>query len=62
VKLQYSNPGIGMPTYCVTAAIREDARKDIRALLAERVLRPIGVADEEWSAGYNRTFTVEGLQ
>src|SRR5262245_58648012 len=60
-KLQYSNPGIGMLTYCVTAAIREGERKDIRTLLAERVLRPIGVYDEEWSVGYNRTFTVDGL-
>ncbi len=60
-KLQYSNPGIAMLTYCVTAAIREDERKDIRALLAERVLRPIGVSDDEWSVGYNRTFTVDGL-
>jgi CubicO group peptidase (beta-lactamase class C family) len=60
-KLQYSNPGIAMLTYCVTAAIREGEHKDIRALLAERVLRPIGVSDEEWSVGYNRTFAVDGL-
>jgi len=60
-KLQYSNPGIAMLTYCVTAAIRGSASKEIRALLAERVLRPIGVSDEEWSVGYNRTFTVDGL-
>src|SRR5262249_8651197 len=43
------------------AAIREGERKNIRTLLAERVLRPIGVSDEEWSVGYNRTFTVDGL-
>ena len=60
-KLQYSNPGIAMLTYCVTAAIREGAHKDIRTLLGERVLRPIGVPDEEWSVGYNKTFTVDGL-
>jgi CubicO group peptidase (beta-lactamase class C family) len=60
-KLQYSNPGIALLTYCVTAAIRDGAHKDIRTLLGERVLRPIGVPDEEWSVGYDKTFTVDGL-
>src|SRR5262249_53454877 len=59
--LQYSNPGIRMLTYCVTAAIKDTKHKDIRTLLRERVMKPIGVADKEWSAGYGQTFTVDGL-
>src|SRR2546421_8085083 len=35
-KLQYSNPGLGMMAYCVTAAIRGGEHKDIRTLLRER--------------------------
>lgn len=60
-KLQYSNPGIGMLTYCVTAAIQDGPHKDIRTLLRERVMRPIGVPDKEWSCGYGQTPVVEGL-
>src|SRR5207248_11504323 len=60
-KLQYSNPGIGMLTYAVTAALRGAPQKDVRTLLRERVLRPVGVPDAEWSAGYGKTFTVDGL-
>jgi CubicO group peptidase (beta-lactamase class C family) len=60
-KLQYSNPGIGMMTYCVTAAIRDGAQKDIRTLLRDRVMRPIGVPEDEWSVGYGKTFVVDGL-
>jgi len=60
-KLQYSNPGIAMLTYCVTAAIKDTPHHDIRTLLRERVMRPIGAPDEEWSAGYGKTFTVNGL-
>lgn len=60
-KLQYSNPGIGMLTYCVTAAIQQSEHKDIRTLLRERVMRPIGVLDEEWSVGYGKTFMVDSL-
>ena len=60
-KLQYSNPGIGMLTYCVTAAIQDSECKDIRTLLRRRVMQPIGVSDNEWSCGYNKTYTVNGL-
>jgi CubicO group peptidase (beta-lactamase class C family) len=53
-QLQYSNPGSGMLTYCVTAALKDAERRDVRSLLKERVMRPIGVADAEWSAGYRK--------
>ncbi|HJQ78848.1 MAG TPA: serine hydrolase [Lacipirellulaceae bacterium] len=58
---QYSNPGIAMLSYVVTAAIRDAPIKDLRTLLRERVMRPIGVPDKEWSCGYGRTFDVAGL-
>ncbi|MFO1501326.1 MAG: serine hydrolase domain-containing protein [Verrucomicrobiota bacterium] len=60
-KLEYSNPGIGMMAYCVTAAIRGGAQEDIRTLLRQRVMRPIGILDKEWSVGYGQTFLVDGL-
>lgn len=60
-RMQYSNPGIAMLTYCVTAALRDIPPKDIRTLLRDRVMRPIGVPGAEWSVGYGKTYTVEGL-
>jgi CubicO group peptidase (beta-lactamase class C family) len=57
----YSNPGIAMLTYCTTAAIKDGPDKDVRTLLRERVMRPIGVADNEWSVGYGQTVDVDGL-
>jgi CubicO group peptidase (beta-lactamase class C family) len=60
-KLSYSNPGIGMLTYAVTAALRDAPVKDVRTLLRERIMRPLGVADADWSCGYNQTFTVDHL-
>jgi CubicO group peptidase (beta-lactamase class C family) len=53
----YSNPGIAMLTYATTAALK----KDVRTVLRDRVMRPIGVRDSEWSAGYGQTTTVDGL-
>jgi hypothetical protein len=57
----YSNPGIAMLTYTVTASLAGTRLPDIRALLAERVLAPLGVPDAEWSVGYGQTFVVDGL-
>src|SRR5207247_873522 len=58
---QYSNPGMAMLGYVVTAALKGSPQKDLRSLLRERVLRPIGVADDECSVGYGHTFDVDGL-
>jgi CubicO group peptidase (beta-lactamase class C family) len=60
-EMRYSNPGIALLTYCVTASLRDAPQKDIRSLLRDRVLRPIGVLDTEWSAGYGKTSLVDGL-
>lgn len=59
--LQYSNPGIGLMTYCITAALGDGAHKDVRTLLRARVMQPLGVPDDEWSVGYGKTYTVDGL-
>jgi CubicO group peptidase (beta-lactamase class C family) len=60
-RLIYSNPGIAMLGYAVTAALTEAPQHDIRSLLRDRVMRPIGVPDAEWSVGYGETVLVDGL-
>ncbi len=60
-RFAYSNPGIAMLNYAVTAAISQSDTKDIRTCLEERIYRPIGIEDAEVSLGYNRTDTLDGL-
>jgi len=60
-KYAYSNPGMAMLSYAVTASLRDTKHTDIRTLLRERVMRPIGVKDSEWSIGYGKTYKVGGL-
>jgi CubicO group peptidase (beta-lactamase class C family) len=60
-RFQYSNPGIAMLTYALTSALPQGGERDARTLLRDRVMRPIGVNDGEWSIGYAATDTVEGL-
>jgi CubicO group peptidase (beta-lactamase class C family) len=57
----YSNPGMAMLSYAVTAALKGTKHTDVRTLLRERIMRPIGVKDSDWSIGYGKTFEVSGL-
>jgi CubicO group peptidase (beta-lactamase class C family) len=57
----YSNPGIAMLNYAVTAAIKDTEQKDIRTYLQERIYRPIGIEDKEYSLGYGQTYMINGL-
>ncbi|WP_347246566.1 serine hydrolase [Thermogutta sp.] len=60
-RFHYSNPGIAMLTYVIAAAMRSAPENNIRNLLRDRVYRPIGLNDDEWSIGYGQTFQVDGL-
>jgi CubicO group peptidase (beta-lactamase class C family) len=54
----YSNPGIGMMGYAVTRVLG----KDLRTVVRERIMAPIGVPEDEWKVGYGgKTWTVDGL-
>ncbi|MHC4586917.1 MAG: serine hydrolase domain-containing protein, partial [Planctomycetota bacterium] len=57
----YSNPGMAMLSYAVTASLQGTKHTDMRTLLRERIMRPIGVKDDEWSVGYGQTYKVNGL-
>jgi CubicO group peptidase (beta-lactamase class C family) len=58
---RYSNPGMAMLSYCLTVSLRGAPEPDLRSLLRERLLRPLGVPDAEWSAGYKGPIHVDGL-
>ncbi|UCD53102.1 MAG: serine hydrolase [Phycisphaerales bacterium] len=58
----YSNPGMGMLSYAVTASLKGSPYSDIRTLLRDRIMRPIGVRDSAWSIGYGKTFEVDRLR
>lgn len=61
-RYQYSNPGMAALAYGVTASLKGRPQTDIQSLLAERVMKPLGVPPNEWSIGYGRTYEVDGLK
>jgi len=57
----YSNPGMALLSYAVTTGLKGTKQTDARTLLRQRIMRPIGVKDSDWSIGYGKTFEVNGL-
>jgi CubicO group peptidase (beta-lactamase class C family) len=55
----YSNPGMASLSYAISASLHGG---DIRALLKERVLKPLGVPEKDWSIGYGQAYEVDGLK
>ena len=55
----YSNPGMAALSYAITASLNGG---DIRTLLKERVLDPLGVPEQHWSIGYGQAYEVDGLK
>lgn len=59
---RYSNPGIGMLNYAVTASLRGSKWKNLREYLKDRVFEPIGIDENEYDIGYGKIFTLDDLQ
>lgn len=57
----YSNPGMGMLAYCVTAALQGTPEQDLRTLLTRRLMEPLGVPPGEWTMSYGKTYPLDGL-
>lgn len=61
-KFAYSNPGFAALAYAITASLYGEPQPDILTLLKRRIMRPIGVADSDWSIGYGKPADMDGLK
>jgi CubicO group peptidase (beta-lactamase class C family) len=57
----YSNPGFAALAYAITASLAGSPYSDIKMLLKDKIMKPLGIPDEEWSIGYNKPFQLDGL-
>ena len=58
---QYSNPGIAMLNYAVSAALQAGEKGDIRTYLRDRIYGPIGIEESEYNLGYGKSYSVDSL-
>lgn len=60
-RFHYSGPGYAVLSYAITASLEQSGHADIRRLLRDRIMRPIGIPDDAWTIGYERSFQHAGL-
>jgi CubicO group peptidase (beta-lactamase class C family) len=60
-RVRYSNPGMALLSYCVTAGLRGAKDADLRSLLKQRIMTPLGVPNAEWSCGYDSATSLDGM-
>lgn len=60
-KFVYSNPGFGALSYAITASLQGTPYPDIRILLQEKIMKPLGIPEAEWSIGYTKPFVIDGM-
>ena len=58
----YSAPGYAALSYVLTSALRDAPERDLRALLRERILHPIGVPDSEWGISARPPSEIDGMR
>ncbi|HUT74652.1 MAG TPA: serine hydrolase [Armatimonadota bacterium] len=58
----YSNPGMAALAYAVTASLRGAPQSDLRALLKQRIMDPIGVPPSDWRIGYEGPSQLDGMK
>ena len=58
---RYSNPGMGMLGYCITASLKGTDDPDLRSLLKHRIMTPLGLPDAQWVMSYGTLVNVDNL-
>lgn len=58
---QYSNPGIAMLNYAVTASLQQSPYKDIATYLDKRIFSRIGIKKGSYFVGYQTNYKVDGM-
>lgn len=61
-RFHYSNPGMAALAYAVTKSLEGTLQPEIRSQLLERLMKPLGIPEEEWSIGYGRAYELDGLK
>jgi CubicO group peptidase (beta-lactamase class C family) len=61
-RFRYSGPAFAPLSYALAHALQDTPTPDLRQLLANKVMRPIGIPDAAWTISYGRTFELDGLR
>lgn len=61
-RYQYSGMGYYVLSYALANSLQGSGYPDLRALLRERLMTPLGIEEDAWRIGYGETYHVDGMR
>lgn len=60
-RFSYSGVGFYALAYAVSASLKGGPQQDVRTLLQERIMEPMGIPDDDWRLSYGASYQVDGM-
>ena len=60
-RFSYSGVGFYALAYALTTSLQGTPQQDVRTLLRERIMAPVGIPDEDWRLSYGASYQVDGM-
>lgn len=60
-RYSYSGVGFYALAYAVSASLKGSPQQDVRTLLRERIMEPMGIPDDDWRLSYGASYQVDGM-
>ena len=60
-RFSYSGVGFYALAYALTKSLQGTPQQDVRTLLRERIMAPVGIPDEDWRLSYGDSYQVDGM-
>lgn len=57
----YSGVGYYALAYALAASLKGAPQQDVRTLLRERIMGPLGIPDQDWQLSYGESYQVDGM-
>lgn len=60
-RASYSGVGYYALAYALAASLKGAPQQDVRTLLRDRIMRPLGIPDDNWRLSYGTPYNVDGM-
>ena len=60
-RCSYSGVGYYVLAYALAASLRGAPQQDVRSLLRDRIMRPLGIPDDDWRLSYGASYQMDGM-
>jgi CubicO group peptidase (beta-lactamase class C family) len=60
-RFSYSGVGYYALAYALAASLKGTPQTDVRSLLRERIMLPLGVPDDDWLISYHESYQLDGM-